>query len=812
MTNSEKTALSRRTFVKGSALAGLGAAAVGTTSLFGCAPQGTGSGDAELAETGDTAPVDEKICWGHCAVNCECRCALRFHVVDDEVAWVETDNTGDDTYGDHQLRACQRGRSIRRWINHPDRLTVPLKRVGKRGEGKFEEISWDEALDTIAESYKKVLDEYGPEAVLVQYATGVQDSNIRNFVKRLACINGGFLKTYGSYSSAQIGQALPWLYGGREANGTSDVANSKLVVLFGDNSCETKMSGGGPTYHYMMGLEKSGAKVIVIDPRYTDTAAVHADQWIPVRPGTDAALVDACAYVMITEDLVDHDFLSKYCVGYDDATMPEELRGQGKSYVDYITGKGADKTAKTPEWASAITLVPAATIEALAREIAAAKPCAIYQGKGPQRRGNGEQTARAICMLAILTGNVGINGGNTGSDLDSYYMPADYGIPMPDNGVETSIGVFTWIDAVDRGTEMTATRDGVRGRDALAVPVKFIFNYGGNCLTNQHHDINRTHDILADESKCEFIVVWDTFLTDSAKYADILLPDLMAVEQPNIVQSEYAGNMAYTIAGTAITSPKFERRTLYSTLADIAERLGQRDEFTEGLDEMGWLERLYEQGREGDPDQPSFEAMLEQGIYRKQCPEGEHVAFREFRDDPEANPLETPSGKIEIYSAALEEEVANWELDDDQFISPLPVYCPESEGYADPLSEKYPLQLTGFHFKGRCHSSYGNIEVLKKANPGELWMNPLDAADRNLADGDTVQVFNDRGTVEIVVKVTPRIIPGTVAMGQGAWHDADMAGDKIDRGGCINTLTAYKPSPYAKANPSHTNLVEVVKA
>lgn len=246
MTNSEKTALSRRTFVKGSALAGLGAAAVGTTSLFGCAPQGAGSGDAELAETGDAASVDEKICWGHCAVNCECRCALRFHVVDDEVAWVETDNTGDDTYGDHQLRACQRGRSIRRWINHPDRLTVPLKRVGKRGEGKFEEISWDEALDTIAEAYKKVLDEYGPEAVLVQYATGVQDSNIRNFVKRLACINGGFLKTYGSYSSAQIGQALPWLYGGREANGTSDVANSKLVVLFGDNSCETKMSGRRP--------------------------------------------------------------------------------------------------------------------------------------------------------------------------------------------------------------------------------------------------------------------------------------------------------------------------------------------------------------------------------------------------------------------------------------------------------------------------------------------------------------------------------------------------------------------------------------
>lgn len=498
MTNSEK-ALSRRTFVKGSALAGLGAATVGTASLFGCAPS-TGT-EGDLAATGEGAAPEEKVCWGHCATNCECRCALRFHVVDDEVAWVESDNTGNDEYGDHQLRACQRGRSIRRWINHPDRLNVPLKRVGARGEGKFEEITWDEAIDTIATEYSRILKEYGPEAVYIHYASGVQDSNIRNFVKRLAIVNGGYLNYYGSYSSGQIGQAMPFVYGKRAGNGVSDVAKSEMVVLFGDNSCETKMSGGGPTYHYMKGLETSGAKVVVIDPRYTETVAAHADQWIPIRPGTDAALVDACAYVMITEDLVDHDFLSTYCVGYDDATMPEELRGQGASYVDYITGKGADKTAKTPEWASAITLVPADTIATLAREIAAAKPCAIYQGKGPQRRGNGEQTARAICMLPILTGNVGIEGGNSGGDLDSFYMPSKHSVPMDDNPVETSISVFTWIDAVDRGTELTAKRDGVRGKEKLDVPIKLILSYAGNCLTNQHSDINRTHDILADDTR-----------------------------------------------------------------------------------------------------------------------------------------------------------------------------------------------------------------------------------------------------------------------------------------------------------------------
>ena len=153
MTNSEKAALSRRTFVKGSALAGLGAAAMGSTSLFGCAPQGQGDAEgADLAATGETAPADEKIVWTHCHVNCGGACVLQCHVADDEIVSVESDNTGDASFGGFQARACLRGRSIRRWINGEDRLNYPMKRVegSKRGEGKYEQISWDEALDTIA--------------------------------------------------------------------------------------------------------------------------------------------------------------------------------------------------------------------------------------------------------------------------------------------------------------------------------------------------------------------------------------------------------------------------------------------------------------------------------------------------------------------------------------------------------------------------------------------------------------------------------------------------------------------------------------
>lgn len=808
MTIANKQEFSRRTFVKGSALAGLGAA-ICSQPLFAFADEPAEKVD-EAAET--PAQTNEKVVWSHCSVNCETRCALRLHVVDDEVVWVETDNTGNDIYDecDHQLRACQRGRSIRRWINHPDRLQYPMKRVGKRGEGKFEQITWDEATTLIAENYQRILEEYGPEAIWNHYASGVCANNIGGFLSRLINMNGGSLGRYGSYSSAHISAALPYLYGSRDANANSDVVNAKLVVLFGDNSSETKMAGAGPTYHYSQGIEKGGAKVIVIDPRYSDTTAALADEWIPIRPGTDAALVDALAYVMITEDLVDADFLATYTIGYDEDSMPEEAKGQNKSYKSYILGEGEDGTPKTPEWAEAITLVPRDRIESLAREIAEAKPCAIYQGKGPQRQSNGEQTARAICMLPVLTGNVGIHGGNSGSDLNSSYISMG-GVPSGDNGVETSIATFEWIEAVDHGTELTRTRNGVRGKEKLDVPIKFIWNYAGNTITNQHSDINYTNEVLQDETKCEFIVVWDTFLTDSAKYADVLLPDLMPAEQPTVVTSEYAGNMPYGIMSDACTSPKFERRTLYASLTDIADKLGQKDEFTEGKNEMQWLQSMYEEAREGNADLPEFDAMMEQGLYKMPEFDEHHVAFKDFREDPEANPLNTPSGKIEIYSQKLVDDTADWELAEGEYIHALPVYCEGVEGYQD-ANEQYPLQMIGFHYKGRAHSSYGCIEVLKQANPQELWMNPVDAEARALADGDMVHVFNDRGTVEIPVKVTPRIIPGVCAMPQGAWHDADMAGDKIDKGGCINTLTAYRPSPLAKANPQHTNLVQVEKA
>ncbi|WP_339025738.1 selenate/tellurate reductase subunit YnfE [Leclercia pneumoniae] len=804
-------AISRRSLVKSTAIGSLALAAGGISLPFGLR-------SAAAAIQQATQPAEDKVVWGACSVNCGSRCALRLHVRDDEVWRVETDNTGEDIYGNHQVRACLRGRSIRRRMNHPDRLNYPMKRVGKRGEGKFERISWDEALNLLTDSLKKVVSQYGNEAVYINYSSGIVGGNVTrsspyaSLVARLMNCYGGFLSHYGTYSTAQIACAMPYTYGSNEGNSTSDIENSQLVVMFGNNPAETRMSGGGITYYLEQARERSNARMIVIDPRYTDTAAGREDEWIPIRPGTDAALVSALAWVLITENRVDQAFLDTYCVGYDEKNLPEGAPANGH-YKAWILGDGEDGLAKTPEWAAKITGIPAERIVKLAREIGSAKPAYISQGWGPQRHANGELSARAIAMLPILTGNVGIHGGNSGARESTYTITIER-MPVLENPVKTQISCFSWTDAIARGPEMTATRDGVRGKEKLDVPIKFIWNYAGNCITNQHSDINKTHAILQDESQCEMIVVIDNFMTSSAKYADLLLPDLMTVEQEDIIPNDYAGNMGYLIFLQPATSPKFERKPIYWIMSEVAKRLGKDvyDKFTEGRTQSEWLQYLYAKMVARDPLLPAYDELKKMGIYKRRDPAGHFVAYKKFREDPLNNPLKTPSGKIEIYSSKLADISHRWEHAPDETISPLPIYAHTFEGWDDPARDRYPLQLFGFHFKGRTHSTYGNIDVLEAACRQEVWINPLDAASRGIKNGDLVRVFNGRGELRIAAKVTPRIMPGVSAMGQGAWHNADMNGDRVDHGACVNTLTTHRPSPLAKGNPQHTNLVQIEKA
>ncbi len=800
------TSLTRRSFVKWSAVAGGATAAAGAGLSFGLR-------SAAQAQGSTAGAAEAKTVWSSCNTNCGSRCPLKLTVSEGQVVRVETDDTGDDVYGMHQVRACVRGRSVRQRIYNPDRIKYPMKRVGKRGSGEFERITWEEALDTIAGELRRIIDTYGNAAVYNQYASGALGNGVTSGTapfSRLINLLGGSLGYYNSYSTAQISNGMPYTYGTNPtSNSFDDAIFSKLILLFGNNPGETRMSGGGEIYHVQQAKKLGGAKVIIFDPRYTDTSVTVADEWIPIRPGTDAALIAGMAHVMIAENLHDQEFLDKYCVGFDEEHMPEGIPA-GNSYKSYILGKGPDKTAKTPEWASQITGVPVSTIVRLAREIGQARPCAVIQGWGPQRHSNGEFAARSVAMLSILTGSVGIQGGGTGGREGSFRLNVA-GLPSGENPIQEKIPCFLWTDAVERGPEMTALRDGVRGADKLSVPIKFIWNSAGNALINQHSDTNRTAKLLEDDSLCEMIVVTENHMTPSAKFADILLPGTMNFEHSDLIANGYSGNMGYVIMTQKAMDPLFECKGTYQICAELAKRLGVEEEYTEGRTEEGWVEYLVEQTREKNiPDLPSYEELKEMGLYKVQNPEPGVVMLKSFREDPETNPLKTPSGKIEIFSQQLYEIGNTWELPEGDRIPALPEYVSTWEMPGDPLQEKYPLQCIGHHYKQRTHSTYGNVEWMREAAPQEVWINPMDAKSRGVEHGDMVYVYNDRGRIVLPAKVTPRIMPGVLSVPQGAWYNPAASG--VDQGGCVNTLTTWHPSPLAKGNPQHTNLVQVEKA
>lgn len=769
-----------------------------------------------IANAKETPPkADEKIVWSACTVNCGSRCPLRMHVVDGEIKWVETDNIGDDIFNQHhQVRACLRGRSMRRRVYNPDRLKYPLKRVGERGSGKFKRISWDEAFDTIADNLKRIIKEYGNDAVYLQYGTGTLGGTVTKswapnttLVARLMNLCGGYLNHYGDYSAANIEAMSDYFYGSWiDNNALDDIQNADLCVFFGNNPAETRMSGGGQIHNYVDGKNISKTRTIIIDPRYTDSAAGREDQWVPIKHGTDAALCAAIAYILITEDKVDQDFLDRYCVGYDSKTLPESAPKNG-SYKDYILGHGRDNTPKTPEWAQPITGIPADVITKLAREIGTAKRIYFTQGWGPQRSANGEQACKAIMMLSLLRGQVGLQGGSTGAREGGYSYPF-VRFPTVPNPIKASIPFFLWTDAIVRGKEMTDKTDALKGVQQLKNNIKFIWNYAGNVMINQHSDINRTREILADDKACEMIVVIDNHMTSSARYADIILPDCTTSEQSDFCMDGHVASMPYFIFASQAIKPRFECKTIYEITSQIAHRMGVGDEFTEGRTQEEWLRWMYQETvkQNNDPNLPSYEEMRKQGIFKKQF-ERPYVAYEAFRKDPDANPLSTPSGKIEIYSESLAKIAQEWELDEDEVITPIAEYHSTFNGWDSPDRKEYPLQLTGFHYKSRTHSTYGNVEVLKAAAPQVLWLNPIDAKERGIENDDLVSVRSKYGELHVRVKVTPRIMPHVTALGEGAWYSPNKNG--VDQAGSINVLTTQRPSPIAKSNPSHTNLVEV---
>jgi anaerobic dimethyl sulfoxide reductase subunit A len=790
----------------------------------------------------------KKIRVGCPAHNCGGRCLLIAHIEGGKIVRLDTDDRP-DTIAAPQLRACARGRAYLRRQYHPDRLLYPLKRAGKRGDGKFTRISWDEALSEVSSQMVRVKSEYGNDALFVPYGTGSYNQlNGSHVARRLLNLFGGCLGIYNSYSWGATNIATPTVYGTLvTGNQRQDWLNSRYILMWGWNPAE--MRDGTNSDYFIKLARENGARVVCIDPRHSLSAAALADEWIPIRPGTDAAMMSAMAYVMLKENLHDADFVRTHCIGFDASQMPIE---GAESYSDYLLGV-QDGIPKTPEWAEAITAVPAAVIARIAREYATVKPAVLYQGYGMQRRAYGEQVVRAGCVLAAITGNVGISGGwASGLGLQA----GDGGpfwtlFPLGENPVRASIPVFLWTEACLRAQDLTSA-DGVLGVPRLKNNIKFIYAVATNCLINQHADVNRSAQILRDESKVEFIVVQDNFLTPTGMFADIILPACTQFETWGVEDGWKYGDEV--ILQPKIVEPPGETKSDYRICADIAGRLGIGETFTENRDEKDWVEYCLNVFRSTRfPGLPTLDEFLLSniGVYSNPVTHPK-IAFADFRADPQKYPLATPSGKIEIFSKKLHDMgnpneipavpkyIQEWEspfrhceegaLPDEAISvsemslrgaalgtkqSPVQQSASNSKEIASgknqerPRNDVYTLQAIGHHTLARVHSTHANNDWLQEAFPQRIFINPIDAAARAIHDGDLVRVWNDRGELVIPARVTPRILPGVVDIPQGAWWKPDSNG--VDRGGCINVLTSHRWTPLAFATAQHTIMVQVKK-
>lgn len=861
--------ISRRAFVALTGLAGVG------TALAGCAPK---AGDDKKPEEMSAAkPFDyDTVTWSACHVNCGSRCPLKVYVKDGTVVRIGIDDEGTDDFGPnqiYQMRSCVRGRTNRQRIYNDTRVQKPLKRVEgtMRGEGKYEEISWDEAIDLIAATMKEIKDQYGNDAFYIQYGTGVLGGTVskswhpdKSMFARLMNLWGGYLRQYSDYSTGQITWEMPLFNGDAWSNNeVTDLVNSKNIVLFGNNPANTRMSGSAMFYLLTQArLQNPDAHIVVVDPHLTDTAVGVANQWVPIRPGTDAALVTGMVCYLLSEGKLDENLIREKFVGFYSDSFSEDVKAaeptaatfmgldksgvltidEDLSYEAYMHGTGgyAGTGDKGPEWAASITGVPADTIRQLA-DLYMDGPTATIQGWGPQRHSDGGNSSRAIALIAAITGNVGISGGGTGAREKTggvaYKVPTAINCFPEKNTVDTCVSFFDWYQGIEDYKSMNDATWGVRhidekgsttyaeepGAIALKAPIKFIWNYGSNVMLGQHADINDCLRIynLPDEqdSGVRMIVTVDPYLTPTALISDVILPCTTAFEEDDVIQGGTAWT-GFVLCETAAIKPLFEAKPVYEICTLLADKLGIKNEFTEGRTQLDWVEWCYEQGKEAGDDIPdTFEEFRKTGLFKQT--DGHEPAIAK----PEK--INTPSGKYEVFSKQAYNLSKQWDLtcggyvpdDGRDQITGLPIYYDHFEGYTDPLRKEYPFQLIGHHTKTRTHSSYGNVPWMSSVAPQQCWMNEQDAANLGVKQDDAVIVTTERGRSKLTAKVTSRIMPGVVSIPQGAWYDPETRDaatlgnrDVLDRGGCISVLTSARPTPISKGNGVHSNLCKIEKA
>ena len=704
------------------------------------------------------------LCNSHCGGMCE----MKVHVREGEIIRIES-----VLEEDGRPSMCLRGHAYRQRVYSPDRLLHPLKRTGARGSGEFTRISWDEALETVAGEMKRIKAAYGNASLL--HFCSMCDPHLLHHVlafHSLLCNFGGYTAPWGyisceGYAFAEgvtFGKSSRLRYTGHTPE---EYLEARLIIMWGWNPATTEM--GSNMSLSLARAKERGARIIAVDPRYTDSAAAFSDQWIPIRPGTDAAVMLAMAYVIIKENLQDQHFIDRYTAGFD-------------KFKDYVLGL-EDGVAKTPQWAEAIGGVQAAMIADLARDYACEKPAVLGNSFGPGRSAFGEEYHRTAAALEAITGNL----------RREHYAPTvrDFGLfppfPFQPNQVEEGAPP-RWNALPSRGPSVNSSArvnvssftDAILKGKAGGYPADYKFMWlSNNNYLNQLGNINKAIEAF---NKLEFILVTEQFMTATARFADIVLPVCTFLERWDIMP-------AFDVFST--------KRRDFTILNKAIEPLGESKSQLEICQALA-----LKLGITGYPDQSDEELvrqMVANATERKDSKSEE--ASKKGAAVSQEPQLRTPSGKIELSSGIAEK------MNHSQ-IPAVPKYIESWESLNDPLAGKYPLQLITPHFKRRAHSQFDNLPWLRELQVQAISINSRDAEARGIKEEDMVRVFNDRGEVRIPAKVTERIMPGVVALPQGGWYSPDENG--IDHGGCANVLTNNVVSP-GGAFASNTALVQIEK-
>jgi anaerobic selenocysteine-containing dehydrogenase len=679
----------------------------------------------------------------------------------------------------NQGSLCPKGHAAPQWVYSPDRLKYPLKRVGKKGEGKFEKISWDEAIGVIADTLKRQKDAYGPES-LAFLAPAFRSYN--DYLRRFLTVHGS--PNYGHSGICVMQRAFAFMYTVADWP-APEIDKSDLIIYWGRQPIFSAPAMASP--RMLVTAKKRGAKIIAIKPSVEPDVGM-ADIWVPIRPGTDAALALALLHVVVDEDLIDKAFIEQWCYGFD------QLKAHIRQYP--------------PEWAEKITGVPAEQIREVARLYATTKKAAIDLGNGVEHAPSANDTIRAAAILIAVTGHLDRPGGN----LFGRRVPST--MPMPRS-------IMLWERYTQEMIEKLVGPEFPRAfQPFLEGLTSAYYRIFESILTEKPYPIKTviapgtqptvstrgSKKVVEALKKLDFYVVVDVTRTADMAYADIVIPVATSYETDH----PFEANNGWIMARNKVIEPLGDYKSIYEFILDLGVAMGYAADFWQGSMVACLNEQLQPFGMTVDDLRKHPTGITYEPLPRTY--ENYEKTFQRKSPRLSGAPF-LPHGKVEIYNTSFEQAG----------FTPLPEWRepPESATGTPELMERYPLILSDYHTSKNYTAAWQrNLPLLREIQPyPALHIHPDTASARGIKNDDWVIVESPHGWMKVKAELYPGIRPDTVMILHGWWQGCQELGLEdyplLDGGANVNMMYSVDPDkaydPLITAMSSQT-LVQVRKA